>query len=68
LKVPAQQGKSSGAIAPPVHPEAFEPFDVPVAVPSVEPSILDQCNSWADPKDYDRTAAQLVDPFLQNFA
>ena len=43
-------------------------FDVPVAVPGVDSSILDPRGTWADPADYDRTAAKLVDLFVQNFA
>jgi phosphoenolpyruvate carboxykinase (ATP) len=43
-------------------------FEVPVAVPGVDSSILDPRNTWADPADYDRTAAKLVDLFVQNFA
>ena len=43
-------------------------FDVPVAVPGVEPGILDPRSTWADPEEYDRTAAKLVDLFVQNFA
>ena len=43
-------------------------FDVPVAVPGVDNSILDPRSTWADKEDYDRTAAKLVDLFVENFA
>ncbi len=43
-------------------------FDVPVAVPGVDNSILDPRSTWADKDDYDRTAAKLVDLFVANFA
>ena len=43
-------------------------FDVPVAVPGVDNSILDPRSTWADKDDYDRTAAKLVDLFVDNFA
>ncbi len=43
-------------------------FDVPVAVPGVDTSILDPRSTWADQSDYDRTAARLVDLFGENFA
>ena len=43
-------------------------FEVPVAVPGVDTSILDPRGTWADPAEYDRTAAKLVDLFVENFA
>ena len=43
-------------------------FEVPVAVPGVDNAILDPRGTWADPADYDRTAARLVDLFVENFA
>jgi phosphoenolpyruvate carboxykinase (ATP) len=43
-------------------------FDVPVAVPGVDNSILEPRSTWADKGDYDRTAAKLVDLFVENFA
>jgi phosphoenolpyruvate carboxykinase (ATP) len=43
-------------------------FDVPVAVPGVDVSILEPRGTWSDTADYDRTAARLVDLFVENFA
>ncbi len=43
-------------------------FDVPVAVPGVDSAILDPRATWADKDDYDRTAAKLVQLFVDNFA
>jgi phosphoenolpyruvate carboxykinase (ATP) len=43
-------------------------FEVPVEVPGVDTAILDPRGTWADPADYDRTAAKLVDLFVENFA
>ncbi len=43
-------------------------FDVPVEVPGVDTAILDPRSTWADKDEYDRTAARLVDLFVENFA
>jgi phosphoenolpyruvate carboxykinase (ATP) len=43
-------------------------FDVPVAVPGVDSSILDPRSTWTDKDEYDRTAAKLLDLFVENFA
>jgi len=43
-------------------------FEVPVAVPGVDTAILDPRSTWADKEEYDRTAAKLVDLFVENFA
>ena len=43
-------------------------FRVPVAVPGVDPAILDPRETWADKEAYDLTAAKLVDQFVANFA
>jgi phosphoenolpyruvate carboxykinase (ATP) len=43
-------------------------FDVPVAVPGVDSAILDPRQTWTDRDEYDRTAARLVDLFVENFA
>ncbi len=42
-------------------------FEVPVAVPGVDTGILDPRSTWADQGEYDRTAAKLVDLFIDNF-
>ena len=42
-------------------------FDVPVSVPGVDSNILDPRSTWADKDAYDRTAAKLVDLFVENF-
>ena len=43
-------------------------FEVPVSVPGVDSAILDPRSTWADKDEYDRTAARLVDLFVNNFA
>ena len=43
-------------------------FEVPVSVPGVDGSILDPRATWANPGEYDATAAKLVHLFVQNFA
>ena len=43
-------------------------FEVPVSVPGVDTGILDPRSTWADKDEYDRTAAKLVDLFVNNFA
>ena len=43
-------------------------FKVPVAVPGVDPAILDPRETWPDKAGYDATAARLVDLFNENFA
>jgi len=43
-------------------------FEVPVAVPGVDSGILDPRSTWTDKDEYDRTAAKLVDLFVENFA
>lgn len=42
-------------------------FEVPVAVPGVDTAILDPRQTWADPSEYDATAAKLVQLFVSNF-
>jgi phosphoenolpyruvate carboxykinase (ATP) len=43
-------------------------FEVPVAVPGVDTSILDPRTTWSNPAEYDAMAAKLVDLFVENFA
>jgi phosphoenolpyruvate carboxykinase (ATP) len=43
-------------------------FEVPVSVAGVDPAILDPRQTWTDKDEYDRTAAKLVQLFVENFA
>src|SRR5438477_4638261 len=43
-------------------------FEVPASVPGVDSNLLDPRNTWTDKGEYDRTAAKLVDLFVENFA
>jgi phosphoenolpyruvate carboxykinase (ATP) len=43
-------------------------FEVPLAVAGVDAKLLDARAAWADPVAYDRTAADLVNKFVANFA
>jgi len=40
---------------------------VPLAVPGVEPTILDPIKTWPDAKDFHATATKLVEMFRENF-
>ena len=43
-------------------------FEVPVAVPDVDSSLLDPRSTWADPEAYDAKARELADMFKSNFS
>ena len=43
-------------------------FEVPVAVPGVDATLLDPRRTWADPTAYDAQAKKLVGMFQNNFA
>ena len=42
-------------------------FEVPLAVPGVDATILDPRSTWADPNAYNRQAERLVAMFIENF-
>jgi phosphoenolpyruvate carboxykinase (ATP) len=42
-------------------------FEVPLELPGCT-ELLDPRSTWADPQQYDQTAAKLVDLFVDNFA
>jgi phosphoenolpyruvate carboxykinase (ATP) len=43
-------------------------LEVPLAVPGVDPAVLDPRSTWADPSAYDRKAAELAAAFREHFA
>jgi phosphoenolpyruvate carboxykinase (ATP) len=43
-------------------------FQVPMAAPNVDGSLLDPRSTWADPEAYDRRARELAQMFVDNFA
>ena len=43
-------------------------FEVPIAVAGVDSKLLDPRGAWADAAEYDKTAATLVQQFVDNFA
>jgi phosphoenolpyruvate carboxykinase (ATP) len=47
--------------------DEFFGFEVPVAVAGVDSKLLDPREAWADPADYEKTAADLVRKFIDNF-
>ncbi len=47
--------------------DEFFGFEVPVAVDGVDSKLLDPREAWADPADYEKTAADLVRKFIDNF-
>jgi phosphoenolpyruvate carboxykinase (ATP) len=42
-------------------------FEVPEAVPGVDPALLDPRQTWSDAEAYERAAARLVGLFRKNF-
>jgi phosphoenolpyruvate carboxykinase (ATP) len=42
-------------------------FEVPVAVPGVDPALLDPRSTWDDPAAYDVKAFELASMFRENF-
>ena len=42
-------------------------FEVPVAVPGVDSTLLDPRSTWADPEAYDRKARELAQHVRENF-
>jgi phosphoenolpyruvate carboxykinase (ATP) len=59
----------SGALASqPMRTDPLFGFQVPLALPGVDPRILNPRETWADRVAYDAQARALVDMFRANFA
>ena len=59
----------SGALKhQPMRTDPLFGFQVPLALPGVEPGILNARDTWADKAAYDQQARALVDMFTKNFA
>jgi phosphoenolpyruvate carboxykinase (ATP) len=43
-------------------------FEVPLAVPGVEATLLDPRATWSNPEEYDYKARELAQMFADNFA
>ena len=43
-------------------------FEVPVSVPGVDSTLLDQRAAWSSQDEFDKTARELVRQFIENFA
>ncbi len=52
----------------PMRTDALFGFQVPIALPGVDPAILNPRETWADKAAYDAQARALVDMFNKNFA
>ena len=48
--------------------DPFFGFEVPVAVAGVDAKLLDPRGAWVDGAEYDKTARELVNKFVENFA
>ena len=51
----------------PYRTDAVFGFDVPIAVPGVDASLLDPRSTWSDPEAYDAKARELASLFRSNF-
>jgi phosphoenolpyruvate carboxykinase (ATP) len=59
----------AGALATqPMRTDPLFGFQVPLALPGVDPAILNPRETWADKAAYDAQARALVDMFRANFA
>jgi len=55
-------------LSQPMRTDPLFGFEVPLALPGVEPAILNPRETWPDKAAYDAQARALVDMFRANFA
>ena len=62
-------GALSGSLKhQPMRTDPIFGFQVPTAVPGVEPKLMNPRETWANPAEFDGMARKLVDMFNRNFA
>ena len=51
----------------PMRTDPYFGFQVPTAVPGIDPKLLNPRDTWADPSGFDAASRKLVEDFHKNF-